>query len=190
MPGGRVGPPVRGEVYLVNFDPTLGAEIRKTRPALILQNDIANEHSPITIVAAITSKFDDQLYPHRGPAKGSGGRAQFRFCRLAESDPLDRPTPIGEADGQAPDLHDDAGRQRTADQLGDDRALSPHPTSGVTTDSGAATHLSTNMRRSMPFRAQRRQGSVPPRAREAGPTAASSSLCCYLWYLITHADAH
>ena len=48
---------MRGEVYLVNFDPTIGSEIKKTRPALIIQNDIANEHSPITIVAAITSKI-------------------------------------------------------------------------------------------------------------------------------------
>jgi mRNA interferase MazF len=55
--------PKRGDVYLVNFDPTLGAEIRKTRPALIVQNDIANRHSPITIVAALTSQFDDPLYP-------------------------------------------------------------------------------------------------------------------------------
>ena len=55
--------PRRGEVYLVNFDPTLGAEIRKTRPALILQNDVANRHSPITMVAAITSKFEQPLYP-------------------------------------------------------------------------------------------------------------------------------
>ena len=53
----------RGEIYLVSFDPTVGAEIQKTRPALVLQNDIANEHSPITIVAAITSQFDDTLYP-------------------------------------------------------------------------------------------------------------------------------
>ncbi len=55
--------PKRGEVYLVNFDPTVGVEIKKTRPALVLQNNIANEHSPITIVAAITSKYDDELYP-------------------------------------------------------------------------------------------------------------------------------
>ena len=55
--------PRRGEVYLVNFDPTLGAEIQKTRPALILQNDVANRHSAITIVAAITSQFDHPLYP-------------------------------------------------------------------------------------------------------------------------------
>jgi mRNA interferase MazF len=55
--------PRRGEVYLVNFDPTLGAEIQRTRPALIVQNDIANRHSAITIVAAITSQFDQPLYP-------------------------------------------------------------------------------------------------------------------------------
>lgn len=55
---------VRGEIYLVEFDPTVGSEIKKkTRPALIIQNDVANRYSPITIVAAITSKFDDKLYP-------------------------------------------------------------------------------------------------------------------------------
>jgi mRNA interferase MazF len=55
--------PRRGEVYLVNFDLTVGPEIRQTRPALVLQNDIANRHSPITIVAAISSKDDGRLYP-------------------------------------------------------------------------------------------------------------------------------
>jgi mRNA interferase MazF len=54
---------IRGEIYLVNFDPTIGSEISKTRPALIIQNNIANESSPITIIAAVTSKFDDRLYP-------------------------------------------------------------------------------------------------------------------------------
>lgn len=55
--------PQRGEIYLIRFDPALGAEIKKTRPALILQNDVANRHSPITIVAAITSQFEEPLYP-------------------------------------------------------------------------------------------------------------------------------
>lgn len=55
----------RGEIYFVNFDPTIGAEIKKTRPALVLQNDIANRYSPITIVAAITSytNKNDKIYP-------------------------------------------------------------------------------------------------------------------------------
>ncbi len=55
--------PRRGEVYLVNFDPVIGSEIRKTRPALVLQNDVANRHSPVTIVAALTSQFEEPLYP-------------------------------------------------------------------------------------------------------------------------------
>lgn len=55
--------PRRGEVYLVSFDPTVGAEIQKTRPALVLQNDVANRYSPITIVGAITSQFEEPLYP-------------------------------------------------------------------------------------------------------------------------------
>jgi mRNA interferase MazF len=63
MTAQRVIQPIRGEIYLVNFDPTIGSEISKTRPALIIQNNIANENSPITIIAAITSKFDDRLYP-------------------------------------------------------------------------------------------------------------------------------
>jgi mRNA interferase MazF len=55
--------PRRGDVYLVDFEPTRGAEIRKTRPGVIIQNDISNRWSPVTIVAAITSHFDAELYP-------------------------------------------------------------------------------------------------------------------------------
>ncbi|MBW1799049.1 MAG: type II toxin-antitoxin system PemK/MazF family toxin, partial [Deltaproteobacteria bacterium] len=31
----------------MNFDPTVGAEVRKTRPAVVVSNDINNRHSPI-----------------------------------------------------------------------------------------------------------------------------------------------
>ncbi len=55
--------PRRGDIFLVNFDPTIGSEIRKTRPALVIQNDVSNRHSPVTIVAAITSKFEEPAYP-------------------------------------------------------------------------------------------------------------------------------
>jgi mRNA interferase MazF len=65
--------PKRGEIYLVNFEPTVGAEIRKTRPALVLQNDIANRHSPITIVAAVTSQFEEPLYPTEVMVKAPEG---------------------------------------------------------------------------------------------------------------------
>ena len=53
----------RGEICLCSFDPTVGHEIRKTRPALIIQNDIGNRYSPLTIVAAITSRVSAVPYP-------------------------------------------------------------------------------------------------------------------------------
>jgi len=62
-PRPRLAFPRRGEVYLVSFDPTLGAEIKKTGPALVIQNDVANRWSPITIVAAISSSSDEPTYP-------------------------------------------------------------------------------------------------------------------------------
>jgi mRNA interferase MazF len=53
----------RGDVCLVAFDPTIGYEIKKTRPALVIQNDVGNQFSPLTIVAAITSKVSAEPFP-------------------------------------------------------------------------------------------------------------------------------
>ena len=61
--GRKVDHPRRGDIYLIDFDPTLGAEIKKMRPAVVIQNNIGNQYSPITIVAAITSKFSEPPYP-------------------------------------------------------------------------------------------------------------------------------
>ncbi len=58
--------PKRGEVYWVTFDPALGGEIQKTRPAVILSNDLANEALNRVIVIPLTSKIQ-KLYP--GEAK-------------------------------------------------------------------------------------------------------------------------
>jgi mRNA interferase MazF len=46
----------KGGIYLVNFDPTVGAEIQKIRPAVVVSNDINNAHSPIISIAPITSR--------------------------------------------------------------------------------------------------------------------------------------
>src|SRR5687767_5015129 len=56
-------PPKRGEIYLTALDPTVGHEIRKTRPALIIQNDTYNEYGATTIVAAISSTVRLPLSP-------------------------------------------------------------------------------------------------------------------------------
>ncbi|WP_433632101.1 type II toxin-antitoxin system PemK/MazF family toxin [Halomicrococcus sp. NG-SE-24] len=51
----------RGDIVLVGLDPTAGAEMKKTRPAVIIQNDRGNEYSPTTIIAPMTSTLSD--YP-------------------------------------------------------------------------------------------------------------------------------
>ena len=53
----------RGGIWLVNLDPTIGHEIKKSRPGLIIQNDLGNRYSPITIIAPITSQNIDKIYP-------------------------------------------------------------------------------------------------------------------------------
>lgn len=47
--------PARGQVVVVNLEPTVGTEIRKIRPCLIISNNIANEYSPQLTVVPITS---------------------------------------------------------------------------------------------------------------------------------------
>jgi|ERR1039458_1635312 mRNA interferase MazF len=52
----------RGEVYWVNFDPSVGGEIRKTRPAIVLSNNAANTHLNRVQVVPVTSNTN-RLYP-------------------------------------------------------------------------------------------------------------------------------
>lgn len=53
----------RGEIYWVNWSPGRGSEQVGLRPALIIQNDIGNQYSPTTIVAAISTKVPPKIYP-------------------------------------------------------------------------------------------------------------------------------
>ena len=59
----KVSFPQRGEIYLVSFDPTVDHELQKTRPAVIIQNDVSNQYSPMTILAALSSQFADPPFP-------------------------------------------------------------------------------------------------------------------------------
>lgn len=52
----------RGEVWWVEFDPSIGSEIRKTRPAIIVSNDAANRHLARIVVVPLTSSTS-RLYP-------------------------------------------------------------------------------------------------------------------------------
>jgi mRNA interferase MazF len=52
----------RGEVWWVNFDPSVGGEIQKQRPALILSNDAANKHLNRLQVIPLSTRVE-RLYP-------------------------------------------------------------------------------------------------------------------------------
>jgi len=53
----------RGEVYYAELNPVVGSEQGGTRPVLIIQNDIGNQYSPTTVVAAITSQIQKAKLP-------------------------------------------------------------------------------------------------------------------------------
>ncbi len=73
----------RFEVYLVNLDPTIGAEITKTRPCVIISPDEMNKHISTVIVALMTTK--GRTYPTRVTCKfedktGHVVRTAFETC--------------------------------------------------------------------------------------------------------------
>jgi len=57
-----MGYPKKEEIYLVNFDPTVGHEVKKKRPSLILSNNIHNQYSPLVTVAPLSSNTN-KVYP-------------------------------------------------------------------------------------------------------------------------------
>lgn len=53
----------RGQIVIVDFNPVVGSEQGRIRPALIIQNDVGNRFSPLTIVAPITSRVYSREFP-------------------------------------------------------------------------------------------------------------------------------
>ena len=53
----------RGDIFIANLDPTVGKEIKKTRPVIIVSNDVNNAHSDLVTVVPITSQQLKKAYP-------------------------------------------------------------------------------------------------------------------------------
>lgn len=88
----------RFDVFLVNLDPTTGAEIQKTRPCLIISPDEMNRYISTVIVAPMTTK--GKGYPTRVPCKFRGRQGQIVLDQIRTIDKLRLGRRLGQVDRQ------------------------------------------------------------------------------------------
>ncbi len=63
----------RGDVFWANLDPTIGVEIQKTRPVVMMSNDVINQHSQLVIVVPLTTNVTRLSPSHVLIPRGEGG---------------------------------------------------------------------------------------------------------------------
>jgi mRNA interferase MazF len=76
----------RFEVYLVNLDPTIGVEIQKTRPCVVVSPDEMNRHIATVIIAPMTTR--ERQYPTRPACWFEGKSGQIVLDQLRTVDKL------------------------------------------------------------------------------------------------------
>ncbi len=74
----------RFHVFLINLDPTVGSEIRKTRPAVVVSPDEMNRHLHTVIIAPLTSAT--KSYPTRVDIQFSGKKGQVALDQIRTVD--------------------------------------------------------------------------------------------------------
>lgn len=84
----------RFEVYLVNLDPTVGREIRKTRPCLVISPDEMNRHISTVTVAPMTTQERD--YPSRVKCVFEGKEGQIVLDQIRTVDAVRLVKKLGE----------------------------------------------------------------------------------------------
>ncbi|HOY53422.1 MAG TPA: type II toxin-antitoxin system PemK/MazF family toxin [Opitutaceae bacterium] len=91
----------RFDVWLVTLDPTVGSEIRKTRPALVVSPDEMNAHISTVIIAPMTTK--GRNYPTRVPCTFQGKTGEVVLDQLRTVDKTRLVKRLGRLDATASD---------------------------------------------------------------------------------------
>jgi mRNA interferase MazF len=84
------------EVYLVNLDPTVGSEVKKTRPAIIVSPDAMNKILNTVIIAPLTSTLKG--YPSRVLSNFKGQKGEIVLDQLRAVDKIRLGKKLGKAD--------------------------------------------------------------------------------------------
>jgi mRNA interferase MazF len=92
----------RFDVYLVNLDPTIGSEIRKARPCLVISPDEMNRYIATVIVAPMTTKGRD--YPTRVQCTFKGKDGQVVLDQIRTIDKSRLVQKLGKIDKRVQDM--------------------------------------------------------------------------------------
>src|SRR5688572_15664084 len=99
MGSGGVGMVIkRFDVFLINLDPTTGAEIKKTRPGVVISPDVMNRYIATVIIAPMTSK--GIAYPTRVACKFQGKQGQIVLDQIRAVDKTRLAKKLGRIDTQ------------------------------------------------------------------------------------------
>jgi mRNA interferase MazF len=88
----------RFDVYLINLDPTIGSEIKKTRPCLVISPDEMNRHINTVIVAPMTTK--GRSYPTRVACRFQSKQGQIALDQIRAVDKTRLVRRAGKIDAQ------------------------------------------------------------------------------------------
>ena len=75
----------RGEIWWVQFDPAIGSEVRKMRPAIIVSNDAANRNLARVVVVPVTSNVARQ-YPGEAVVTIAGNKSKAMADQIMAAD--------------------------------------------------------------------------------------------------------
>ena len=84
----------RGEIWWVEFDPAVGSEIRKTRPAVIVSNNAANRNLARVVVVPLTSSTG-RLYPGEALVTADGKPGKAMADQIMAADKRRLKSPLG-----------------------------------------------------------------------------------------------
>lgn len=84
----------RGEVWWVEFDPAVGSEVRKTRPAVIVSNDAANRNLARVVVVPLTSSTA-RVYPGEAVVTAGGQKSKAMADQIMAADKARLKSQIG-----------------------------------------------------------------------------------------------